>query len=187
MHYQRLRRTGSLDRYGNRQRSIEQSCETCGASFVAEPNQVKRGHGRFCSYDCKYAADRGVEKVIGTRYVRPDGYVSIKVGIREYALEHRLIAADQLGRPLGPDDQVHHINGVRDDNRPENLEVLTNAEHQRLHDHLGIRTRRSKVTVTCEWCGSESAPLKPSRAATQRFCSNACHLASLTHRRAAEK
>lgn len=53
-----------------------------------------------------------------------------------YVWEHILVAEEKLGRPLiyfGKGDPrnetVHHINGVKTDNRPENLEVLLNREH----------------------------------------------------------
>lgn len=44
-------------------------------------------------------------------------------------LEHRLVAATQRGTPLEPWEHVHHINQDRQDNRPENLQVVRPAEH----------------------------------------------------------
>lgn len=50
-----------------------------------------------------------------------------------YVPKHRLVMERELGRLLTPDEVVHHKNHVRDDNRPENLQVMQRELHNQLH------------------------------------------------------
>ena len=47
--------------------------------------------------------------------------------------EHRLVVEQHVGRYLRHDEIVHHINGIKSDNRLENLQLMTKSEHHKLH------------------------------------------------------
>lgn len=98
----------------------------------------------------------------GGRSIASNGYVLIRVGkghhladVRGYAYEHRLVAEQNLGRRLLPGEIPHHINGIKTDNRAENIEVVASrAEHSTKHRKRTDlrRPREDNPTVQCA-CG----------------------------------
>lgn len=69
---------------------------------------------------------KGYEKRNG--YIARTVWYHPKADSRGYVLEHRLIMEEQLGRILHADEIIHHKNHIRDDNRVENLELLTDQK-----------------------------------------------------------
>lgn len=82
--------------------------------------------------------------------------------------KHRLIMQLHLGRVLLPTEHVHHINGDKLDNRIENLQLLSQSDHSKLHAPQIYPTVK-----TCCVCGNEFTPL-PTKRKRQITCGNEC-------------
>jgi len=65
-------------------------------------------------------------------WLHKDGYTLVRVN-GKMTTEHRCIVEQYLGHPLDPTLDVHHKNGDKTDNRIENLEVISHAQHAHLH------------------------------------------------------
>lgn len=86
----------------------------------------------------------------GGRKKREDGYIQIwkpdhpRANKDGYVMEHILVMCEVLKRIIGPEEIVHHINGKRDDNRPENLTVFKNtSDHTTYHAYFRRRLKQN--------------------------------------------
>jgi hypothetical protein len=105
---------------------------------------AKRIFYKKCS---KHHAVRGTRNN-KVRFTDHNGYVYVRVAgynptNADWVAEHRYVLEKKIDRKLRKGESVHHINGIRDDNRPENLELWVGA----------IRYGQRATDITCQNCG----------------------------------
>lgn len=126
-----LTRSGYKESAGQKQITWLCQCD-CGTSKIILGSSLRSGQSKSCGCAWKDAfLNKKREKAHnwkGGRHVRKDGYVRVLYPEHPYAsggtvLEHRLVMESYLGRVLQASETVHHKNGIRCDNRIENLEL----------------------------------------------------------------
>ena len=135
------------------------NCNHCGKNFIARCSQLRGGRVPYCSNSCTSSATPRTPEWNGKRAAsfkanehKPktgkdnsnwSGGITLSGGYYRYTsgehmgkCVHRVIMETHLGIKLTRNDVIHHINHIKTDNRIENLQVMTRAEHCS-HHHKG--------------------------------------------------
>jgi len=135
---------------------VVKQCLHCGKEIRIKPSQVAR---LYCNTAC-WMAGKTKSATGDMHNGRPvlkntAGYLTVyepthlAANKQGRVLQHRLIVEKIIGRYLTREEHVDHINAVKDDNRPENLQVLTPSDHSKKTnaDNLGaLPILRKKLT-----------------------------------------
>ena len=129
MHYLRWQNTGEP---GDAASNFVRRTGSCSVEGCEKPDQ-SRGLCRMHYYRMTKMGDVGPAGRLrkpSCEYINAHGYVVIRdgKGSRGRRLQHRVVMEQVLGRPLEPFENVHHKNGIKTDNRPENLELWVKVQ-----------------------------------------------------------
>ena len=114
----------------DKSRECIKKCLNCGKEFKSY-----RVRGRkFCSSKCASNYNAGDKHYHWKGGVIKHGtHVRRRVDKGIYIGEHRIVMEEHIGRKIKPEELVHHINGNGADNRIENHQIVSRAEHERIH------------------------------------------------------
>ena len=98
----------------------------------------------YCSRYC-YHKNRKPKPICKPYFVKSSGYFMIRVNGKKIPY-HRYLMQNKIGRKLNKKEVVHHINGIKNDNRLENLIVMS------MSDHISLHETEERVKLKCKLC-----------------------------------
>lgn len=127
------------------------ACDTCGAQFYRKRKCVLTVFNRSGKWTCKSCTNvlknKSKSRPIGSvRVKKQGGYIQQKTE-NGWIFQHRIIGIPDENLRQWPMFIVHHKNGDITDNRPENLEMMTNGEHTTLHTTGRVVSEKTRELI----------------------------------------
>lgn len=155
------------------------TCDYCGKSFRRSAWKTRKSGktavNNFCSRGCRIEWTRNGNVPTlesspswkGGRYVTQEGYVRVhkpdhpKATTNGWVFEHVVIACEKIGRMMIKGECVHHIDGNKKNNSPDNLQVTTTSQHTRIHNPSTTSRKEGEpnIAIKCA-CGCDGVLLK---------------------------
>jgi hypothetical protein len=125
-----------VQKYARKKTGSYKKCLICKKDYYV--HHFTKNIAQFCSYKC-YWEDKS-NKLSGDNcrfykrgwFYTENGYIGTSCKNKQTDM-HRLIMEKHIGRKLASNEVVHHKNRIKTDNRIENLQLMTNSEHTKLH------------------------------------------------------
>lgn len=127
---------------------LPKKCESCEKEFVP-----RRRSARFCCRACMWSKNGGKNKKPVCWWKNQRGYIEGRIWVGSVQIrvkQHRYVMEGIIGRPLLDNEDVHHINGIKDDNRTENLQLISHGEHSALTNSSREYAHGYKINLTQE-------------------------------------
>ena len=123
------------------------TCLKCLSEF--KPRHSK---SKYCSVPCARSKNGGHNKKQESWWVNSSGYIEGHIWIDDttkiYVKQHRWIMSKHLGRELLTTEDVHHINGIKTDNKIENLEIIEHGAHTTHHNNNRVYKKGYKMDIS---------------------------------------